>query len=67
MTTKEKAKELINKFMFSEIYFTNGHEGALLNAKFCSIQCVNEILNLDSGDTIDKYYYEKVKEEIKNL
>lgn len=39
MSAKQQAESLINKFTFASIYFTDGEKGALLNAKFCSVQC----------------------------
>jgi len=35
--SKQKAVELVEKFNFASIYFTNGFEGARLNAKTCAI------------------------------
>jgi len=67
MTPKEKADELFGKFMLDlvgEIGISN--EVFELNRKFALI-VVDEILDLDSGDSIDKNYWQEVKQEIEKL
>jgi len=74
-TAKEKAKELVDRFTFADIYFTNGNEGAKLNAKFCAKLCIEEIMGLDFIDDVFlfkstqtlKEYYQEVKSEIEKL
>lgn len=79
MTPKEKSKELINKFTFAGIYFTDGDNGAKVNAKFCAELCVDEILksfdsfmdqrrNFRHELEIDaERYWQEVKTEIQKL
>ena len=71
MTPKEKASELLDKFTFASIYFTNNTEGAKLNAKTCALITVDEILNtktfLISIPLSDLKYWQEVKEEIEKI
>ena len=73
MTPKEKAKELVNRFMFAGIYFTDGIDGAIKNAKQCSLVAVNEIIDIayweymESMGEQEKKYWQEVKQEIINL
>ena len=57
MEAKEKAYELAMKF---------DREGETDNAKQCAL-IVDEILDLDSGDAVDKDFWQEVKQEINNL
>jgi len=67
MTPKEKAKELVNKYL--QIY-----DGRVIEAKKCALIVLEEILDLnlslsncDEGNwAIDKFYLE-VKKEIEKL
>lgn len=63
MTPKEKAAELVEKFIQ-----TNGNS---FFAKDCALIAVNEILNHHSQEQglyrIDKYYWYSVINEIKNF
>ena len=74
MTPKEKAKELVDKYMFMEV----SNYVSKFEIKLCAIISVNEILK--SGIEIDYYfdksigyyisyleYYGEVKHEIENL
>ena len=45
MTAVEKAQELVNRFMFAGIYFTDGIDGARKNAKQCALIAVDEIID----------------------
>lgn len=83
MTPKEKAEELINKFL----KLTSKHKqletaglGAITIAKECALIVVDEILNNNCGSTtdygvnaednelyIDEYYWFEVKQEIEKL
>ena len=69
---KEKAQELVNRFMFAGIYFTDGIDGARKNAKQCALIAVDEILEMDlpileeDADTFYDYW-EEVKQEIEKL
>jgi hypothetical protein len=58
MIPKEKAKELVNKFL--QIY-----DGRVPQAKQCALICVYEILEFH--DRIDVKYWKEVKQEINNL
>jgi hypothetical protein len=58
MTHKEKAKELVNKFL--QIY-----DGRVPQAKQCTLICVDEILEFH--DRIDVKYWNEVKQEINKL
>jgi len=77
MTPKEKAIEMVRK-QFAIIAKASNYKGlknegekkfyAIENvAKQCANIGVNSVLDLDSGDTIDKDYWEEVKQEIKKL
>lgn len=66
---KEKAKELVNRFMFAAIYFTDGIDGARKNAKQCALIAVDEIQKTNGiyVNDIEYDYWEEVKHEINNL
>ena len=71
MTPKEKAEELINKFIphtkvFHEVL---GWEDYIDSAKQCALVAVDEILNINSVDKdFDlSHYWQHVKEELENL
>ena len=64
MTPKEKAKELVNKFL--QIY-----DGRVPQAKQCALICVDEMLGIYDiegydGDDIEMAYLEEVKKELLN-
>ena len=65
MTAKDKANQLVTKF----IKHSKGDKETkpIQSAKQCALICVDEILNLDSGDTIDEDYWQEVKTEIEKL
>lgn len=63
MTPKEKAIELIEKYKLLD-YNSNL---SIEKSKKCSLIVVDEILDLDSGDSIDKNYWQEVKQEIQKL
>ena len=79
MTPKEKAKELIEMFIFfasnegtTEDGFIYSDEMQMFNAKQCALIAVDEMLGLGSmvgSDLSDLFYiyWEEVKQEIKNL
>lgn len=71
MTPKEKAKELVEKFTFASIYFANGYDGALLNAKTCALIVVDEIIKTFRKDLpeigLGKGFWYNVKQEIEKL
>jgi len=48
---KEKAQELVNRFMFAGIYFTDGMDGARKNAKQCALIAVDEIIESRKEDS----------------
>ena len=63
MTPKEKAKELINKYL--QVY-----DGRVIQAKQCALLAVDEILEIFE-DTNGCYYrleyWQEVKQELENL
>jgi hypothetical protein len=63
----EKAIELVNRFMFAGIYFTDGINGAKKNAKQCALIAVNEILEVLNQLTLEYEYWQEVKTEIEKL
>lgn len=78
MSPKEKAKELVEKFI-PNVYcylgsgmLTNKYseEVALINAKKQALICVNEIIrqnpNLPNEYSCTKSYWQEVKQEIEN-
>jgi len=69
MTPKVKAIELVDKYLLVED--TQSKIGGNLmfknEAKICALIAVDEILYLDSGNAIDKGYWQEVKQEIENL
>ena len=77
MTPKEKAKELIEMFIFfasnegtTEDGFIYSDEMQMFNAKQCALIAVDEIINNDGFTKHDDYlteYWQKVKQEIENL
>lgn len=71
---QKEANRLVNKFMFADIYFTDGKKGAIMNAKFCAGMCLDEIINeLKEFDNMDGYalsrisFCNEVKAEIERL
>jgi hypothetical protein len=65
MTAKEKAIDLVNKFL--QIY-----DGRVPQAKQCALICVDEMLGIYDiegydGDDIEMAYLEEVKKEINKL
>lgn len=62
MTQKEKAEELIGKF----INFT-GETHPYSNAKQCALICVDEIINNGQHGAIEKLYWRDVREELNLL
>ena len=61
MTAKDKAKELVNRFL--QIY-----EGRVPQGKQCALICVDEILReIPKRFDSEERYWEKVKQEIENL
>lgn len=66
---KEKAKEIVNKFMFSDIYFSVKGQNKI-NAKQCAIICCEEVidnyLNIETQEG-NFEFWNSVIEEIKKL
>ena len=61
MTPKEKAKELVNKFL--QIY-----DGRVPQAKQCTLICVDEMLEeLGEELKLSYNYWQEVKQEINKL
>jgi hypothetical protein len=83
MTPKEKAKELVEKYMNLEFEIGGQYDGylsvKLQDAKQCALIAVDEILNNNCGSYTDEsnatnneiycdeYYWEEVKQEIEKL
>ena len=81
MTPKEKAKDLVDKFLpqirGADRYNYNLESMNVFNAKQCALIAVDEILNIpniegsSNGHMVDegyaKVYWQKVKTEIENL
>ena len=65
MTTKEKSKDLVSKYV-NLTKQTTGAIGTIYNSKKCALISVNEILDsiLDSRDI---EYWQEVKKEIEQL
>ena len=60
MTPKQKAKELVNKYL--QIY-----DGRVIQAKQCALIAVDEILKVSITYAGKDYeYYQEVKQEIEN-
>jgi len=66
MTAKEKAQLIIDKF-YQRSPSEYGTGKALGYAVECAIILVDEIEDLDTGDSIDKYYWREVKNELIKL
>jgi hypothetical protein len=69
MTPKEKAKELIDKYLFVEIaYYTSMHE-----VKQCALIAVDEVIEAnpiafdEQDNCIAKQWWQEVKIEIEKL
>ena len=61
MTPKEKAKELVDRFI------VNSNQNAYRHSKQCALICVDEILKLHmwKHNSVDLYkYWQEVKQEI---
>jgi len=76
MTPKEKAEELVDKFMDYTGFEINENNNMsnVFSAKQCALIAADEILKeiddhfLQRYDAVDRYYYYKeVKQEIENL
>lgn len=67
LTAKKKAKELVDKFMFSSIYFTCGTDGAKLNAKTCALRAQTNLLDKLKSLGIKDEFEENIFSEINNL
>lgn len=69
MTPKEKAQELINKFIEPAKSYYSDIEWKEKNykARQCAIIAVDEILNAHLFDLDEKEYWQQVKQEIENL
>ena len=71
MTPKEKARELVDKFMS---YADSNHYGSIASAKQCALIAVDEIINANpnypefkENEGTPIRYWEVVKQEIENL
>jgi hypothetical protein len=62
MTPKEKAEELVYK-CDETLEFSTPQRFA----RKCALVAVDEILNIDAGDSVNKNYWQEVKQEIENL
>jgi hypothetical protein len=67
MTPKEKAKELVDKYMFMEV----PNYVSKFEIKLCALIAVNEIdkqlrINIQNGNNTKRYWLQ-VKQEIENL
>jgi hypothetical protein len=73
MTPKEKAKELIEKYLKLDIEIGGQYDGYLTmkmhDAKQCALIAVDEIINIiDAEDQFILYnYWQQVKQEINKL
>ena len=71
MTPKEKAQDLVDKFIAHTRVFheTLGWEDYIDSAKQCALVAVDEILNINSVDKDFSlsFYWQDVKDEIQNL
>lgn len=70
MTPKEKAKELVSKFVHLTKQ-TTGANGTIYNSKKCALIAVNEIIKAVESDwsfmEVRKEYWQEVKHEIEKL
>jgi hypothetical protein len=68
MTQKEKAKELVSKYIHLAKQ-TSGANGTLYNSKQCALIAVDELIYSHSQDTTDNqfYYWQQVKKEINGI
>lgn len=70
MTPKEKAKELVSRFLYIEGADDCGNSYPYV-AEQCALICVDEILNArtvgDTGVIFDESYWKEVKQEINKL
>ena len=67
MTPKEKAIQLVNKFMS---YADSNHYGSIASAKQCALIAVDEILDMVKHtpiEFIETDYWQEVKQEIEKL
>lgn len=66
MTAKEKAKELLDRFLSIEGADDCGNSYSCV-AKQCALICVDEILDMVNPLKLEYDYWEEVKQEIKKL
>ena len=62
MTSKEKAKELVDKFLNEQ---NNTEE--ISEAKQCALICVDEIIKQSMDDEWTERYWRGIKQEIEKL
>ncbi len=65
MTPKEKAKELVDKFLIP-VRWKMGQEDVKKHAKQCALICCNEVLG-DMGADRGYQFWSEVKQEIEKL
>ena len=65
MTPKEKAKELVNKFLAC-VRWKMGQEDVKERAKQCALICCNEVLGYMGADR-GTAFWQQVKQEIEKL
>jgi len=73
MEDKEKAMALLESYMFSSIYFTQGLDGAKLNAKTCakldlqhSIELLSDLISLLETDKFATFLVEPQLQSLRN-
>ena len=64
MTPKEKAIQLVNKFMS---YADSNHYGSIASAKQCALIAVDEVMERTLWDKGEQRFWKEVKQEIEKL
>ena len=66
MTPKDKAKELVNKFI-PHVQWKLGQDEIIQRAKRCALIAVDEILSVPYLLKYEAWFYKEVKQEIEKL
>lgn len=62
MTPKEKAEELVNRFIYRRTDYVE-----IYDAKQCALLAVDEILDILNQLSLEYEYWQEVKQEIEKL
>lgn len=67
MTPKEKAQELVNKFLPHVDCDVRFEDSEFKNAKKCALISINEIIKVSMDNLYSEKYWQEVKQQINQL